>query len=508
MSSLAALLLCLFRASLARAAVPIPVSGTSPIQPIALSAYISLSIELSSFPSFAGNLSNPNEFSVNLLRNLGSFQEYMPTIRVGGNTQDRAIYDPALKSPTARSCSADPKAIQCIGPSFFHSYRTFPDTFYSHGFNLAANNVSGYQTLKQTVRLACKAIGSRINVWELGNESNLFSQWRPSGWTVSDYVGEWLNGTSHIATYLQEACPELGPPSFMAPSFSTVNSAFSPVTAFQDGLNSNQTITQISVHNYISGATKPGVTLQGTLMNHSVTVRSLTKHVNAANALASIDPAAYILGECNSLYGGGASGLSNVFGAALWVLDFTLHAASTGVIHRLHFHQAANAAYGAWSPISSVSGPPATHPPYYGKLAAARFLGASNTTTVVEIPLSSTPHESAYAAYKGGDLARFAILNMKEYNVSSTVKRPVATYNFALSGDMVESKWKVERLTAPGSDVTSNVTFGGYAYEYSTLGKGVKVNSTAAKETVQTGKDGVLTIGVSNSEAVVLTLVK
>lgn len=401
----------------------------------------------------------------------------------------------------------DPDAILCIGPSFFESYGTFPDTLYSHGFNLAANNNSGYQTLQETVPLACKAIGSRLNVWELGNEADLYiGKWRPSNWTVSDYVAEWLNGTSHIGTYLQEACPELGSPKFMAPSFSSPGGALSPVNAFQDGIDSQEAVAQTSLHNYISGATSPGVTLQGTLMNHNVTVKSLTNHVSAANALASVDPAPYILGECNSLYGGGAAGLSDVFGAALWVLDFTLYAASTGAIHRLHFHQSSSAAYSAWSPVNSSSGPPATHPPYYGKLAAARFLGASNTTVVVGIPLSSSPYEYAYAAYSGGKLVRLAVLNMNEYNSTSTAQRPVATYEFALSGSLNQSTWKVERLTAPGSDVKTNVTFGGYAYEYSSLGKGVKVNCTAATEIAQAGEDGVLSIGVSNSEAAVLVL--
>jgi hypothetical protein len=290
----------------------------------------------------------------------------------------------------------------------------------------------------------------------------------------------------------------------MAPSFSSSGSALSQVRTFQDGLDSQHDISQISLHNYITGATSPGVTLQGTLMNHSTTAASLDKQSAAAQSLSNI-PAPFILGVLNSLYGGGAAGLSDTFGAGLWVMDFTLYAASTGNIKRLHFHQSNGAAYSAWSPVASGGNPPATYTPYYGKLAAARFLGRSDSTSVVEIPLPS-PFEAAYAAYEGGKLVRIAVLNMREYNSTSTIARPAVTYSFAVNGARKGSAWTVERLTAAGSDVETGVSFGGYAYEYSTLGKAAKAQGVAIGESVRTGGNGVASVQISDSEAVVLTL--
>ncbi|OIW32796.1 glycoside hydrolase family 79 protein [Coniochaeta ligniaria NRRL 30616] len=484
------------------------VSSTSTAQPIGFAAFVSLSIELVSFPLFAGIRSAPNVFSANLVTNLGLLQGGdMPVIRVGGNSQDRAIYDPELQTATATSCAADPLAIVCIGSSFFDSYRTFPDTYYSHGFNLAANNASGYTTLAETAPLACKAIGSQLSMWEYGNEPDLYlGKWRPSNWNVSQFVTEWLNGTSHLKEYLLAACPELGTPQFMAPSFSSPGSSYSHVAAFQDGLDSQDAVNQKSLHNYITGATSPGVTLQGTLMNHNVTVKSLSKHVAAANALAAVDDKPYVIGECNSLYGGGAAGLSDTFGAALWVMDFTLYAASTGVIKRLHYHQSNGAPYSAWAPVPSGGNQPTTLPPYYGKLAAARFLSASNSTAVEEIALSSSPYESAYAAYTSGHLARIAVLNMNQYNATSASQRPSTTYTFLVGNRLVGSSWLVEKLAAPGSDVKTGVTFAGYKYEYSSLGNGVNMKSNCPKEVVKVGSNGELSVRVKDSQAVVLTL--
>lgn len=50
-------------------------------------SFVAFSIETSSFPEFAGNLSDPNDFSNNLLDNLGFYQGTKPFVRVGGNTQ-------------------------------------------------------------------------------------------------------------------------------------------------------------------------------------------------------------------------------------------------------------------------------------------------------------------------------------------------------------------------------------------------------------------------------------
>ena len=57
---------------------------------VPLEAFVSFSIEFSSFPDFAGNASHPNTFSNNLLNNLGNLTGTKPYVRVGGNTQDYA----------------------------------------------------------------------------------------------------------------------------------------------------------------------------------------------------------------------------------------------------------------------------------------------------------------------------------------------------------------------------------------------------------------------------------
>jgi hypothetical protein len=290
----------------------------------------------------------------------------------------------------------------------------------------------------------------------------------------------------------------------MAPSLSSPGSKLRPATIFNDGLNADLTVRQISLHNYITGATSPGVTLQNSLLNHTSTVASLNKHVAAANNLSSNPDLAnvpYILGEHNSLYGGGRSGLSDVFGSALWVLDFVAYGASTGVVKRMHFHQSVGAPYAAWTPTGVNA---STHPSYYGKLAAARFLGDSTKVSVSEIALpSQSPFESAYAAYdrRSKRLQRLAVVNMREFNSTQTTTRELREYSFSVAPS---SSWTIERLTASGSDVTTGVTFNGFAYEFATLGLPNLVATTA--ENISANQSGMLTVGVHDSEAVILVL--
>lgn len=419
--------------------------------------------------------------------------------------RDRAIYDPTLTSATASSCSADPEAIQCIGPSFFDSYGAFPArTKYSHNFNLAANNASGYNTLLETAPLACNALRGQFDGWEMGNEPDLFrGKWRPSNWTAAEYEAEWQNMTNHLRTYIQTACPDMAHAfDMVAPSVSSPGSGLKAADIFTAGEDSNGVVKQISVHNYMGGATDPTVTLQKTLMNHTSVVNAINNHVKYANSLAQV-PADYILGEHNSLYGGGASGTSNVFGAALWVLEISLNAASTGIIKREHFHQSVGAPYSAWIPVQTGMEAPQTLPPYYGKLAAATFLADSASIKVSIIPLGGSPYfDSGYGASVGGKLERIALLNLREYDSNSSSARGKQEYIVKVQPFQI---WEVQRLTAAGAHDVTGVTFNGYSYEYASLGRPVRAHGMSTNEVVIADGHGNLHVTVADSEAVVVT---
>ncbi|KAK5737465.1 hypothetical protein LTR17_006693 [Elasticomyces elasticus] len=520
--------LCAGSAVIARPPV-ISVPGVPSTPGVPLEAFVSYSIEFSSFPDFAGNLSAPNVFSDNLLNNLGKLQGTKPHIRVGGNTQDYAVFnasqhvteigivDPA-KSP-------DYPTTLTIGPSYFESYQTWPGTKFIHGFNLGRNSTVARQGLIDSVAYACKALeGGKLLHWELGNEPDLFktsSQGpvRPANWTEQDYVNEWLYWTREIKGALQDACPDLASNesyTFYAPSFAGTSNSLNPIVTWEDGIDTDKDIAIISTHNYISGAAVLGVTLQGTLMNHTSNVVSIAKQLNESRLLAelpdSLEPSLpFIMGETNSLYNQGRPGLSNTFGAALWGVDFNLWCA-TNNISRVHMHQGTNYRYQAWQPIETDLESKGTKAPYYGSIAVAAFMGdiVKATPSIVNLPLANE-EESAYAAYVDGKLARLIVVNMMSYNATDynsnytdDYPRPIERYTFQLPRAS-RGQVQLQRLLANGSDAISGVTFDGYSYNLELdNGMPVLLSNVTRGETARVGRNGRLSVDVPYSSAVIV----
>jgi hypothetical protein len=120
-------------------------------------------------------LSQPNTFSNHLLTNLEALQGHRPYIRVGGNTQDNALYDPGLNIAVNATFGnpdiAYPTSLT-YGVSFFEGYQALEGTHFSHGFNLGANGTAGFENLMSTLPLACAALTNRsFAYFEMGNEA-------------------------------------------------------------------------------------------------------------------------------------------------------------------------------------------------------------------------------------------------------------------------------------------------------------------------------------------------
>ncbi|KAL9109934.1 MAG: hypothetical protein Q9227_005457 [Pyrenula ochraceoflavens] len=379
---------------------------------------------------------------------------------------------------------------------------------------MAKNGSVGLDSLIATVPLACKALeDGKLAYWELGNEPDLYKTSaqgavRPANWTEASYDAEWLNKTRTLKPVLAEACPDLADSyEFFGLSFAGVSNSLNPVTAWRDGIDVDQDIAQISIHNYIGGATQPGVTLQGTLMNHTSTVTSANKFLNVSNILRPYG-LPFILGETNSLYNEGAPGLSNAFGAALWGIDFNLYCAANNV-KRVHMHQGTSYRYQSWNPVDSNTTTKGTKAPYYGNIFVASMLRNLTTTnvTVSNIPRPSI-YDAAYTAYVDSTLARVAVINMIEYNYTSSgtpSPRPSQNYTFEVPSGC--ETVGVQRLAANGSDAITGITFDGYSYNWELDdGNPVLLSNVTRGESLVVGMDGLVTVELPHSSAVILNL--
>ncbi len=476
-------------------------------------------VELAFFPEFAGNLSAPNNFSYNLLSSIASYQGTKPHIRVGGNTQDYALYNSSLPDATFGivdpSKSPDYPTTLQIGKSFFESYQTWPDVQFSHGYNLAKNSTEDHDLLLESASVACKALGGgKLLSWELGNEPDLYKtssqgHVRPPSWNESDYVNEWLNLTGELQAAVASACPDLAGDNsfkFITPSFAGTSNSLNYNKTWAAGLNTSSHIFQISSHNYIAGATQPGVTLAGTLMNHTRIRQSVDAQVIEKQALKKYGHP-FILGEANSLYNQGAPGLSNSFGAALWGVDFNLYCASQN-ISRVFMHQGLNYRYNAWQPIDTNDTAKGTKAPFYGNIAVAAMLGKNSESKVQirNLPLLGDK-DAAYAAYENNHIARIMAINLRDFNYTgAATTRPNHTYAFS-APTACSGLARLEYLHGNGSNAVTGLTWAGYSFNQELEnGKPVRLQNVTEYEMIPVDASGGFAIDVPDSSAAMVTL--
>ncbi|MCJ1293681.1 hypothetical protein MMC34_005236 [Xylographa carneopallida] len=490
-------------------------------------SFVSFAIEFYFFPDFSGNLASPNTFSNNLLSNIGNISGTKPYIRVGGNTQDLAIFDAALPVATqATYIDGHPEDIS-IGPSFFEGYSSFPGSKFIHGFNLknATNSATGWGSLLDEVPVACKSLDGKLVWWEYGNEPDVYPR-PPSTWNTSSYVDDWHNGTAAIQQQLSSSCPDMSSGTqygFVGPSLLGTG-GLPPVQLFKSGLNDNGEVKQYTMHHYMGGATD-SATLQASLMNHTaVTTKlaSILTEMSDLNIPSLINPTSaaqnsvpFTLDEANSLLNGAPAGLDilSVFGSALWTVDYMLYCASIG-LSRVHMQQGTGFLYNSWQPVA-VPGKNMninTSPPYYGNVAVAVMLGdlTKAIPQIVHVPLQGmSDYASAYAAYvNGSSLVRIAVVDLREYNASSGVPRPNSNYTFVLPSSLSisdGSEIAVQRLLAAGSDVNTGITWNGWSYAYElNNGQPVRMTNVTTGEKVMV-RDGQVSVNMVQSSAAILS---
>jgi hypothetical protein len=148
--------------------------------------------------------------------------------------------------------------------------------------------------------------------------------------------------------------------------------------------------------------------------------------------------------ECNSVYGGGKKGVSDVFASALWALDFMWTiAANKG--NGINFHSGTGLHY---SPVIFQNGVITAMPEYYAMLA---FKFGSRGGTIIPSKILQTSYNcSAYACTTGNQNYSVTLINKSDKDLSFTVQigKTVGGIDIA-------------RLAAPAVTSTTGTTFGG-----------------------------------------------
>lgn len=256
------------------------------------------------------------------------------------------------------------------------------------------------------------------------------------------------------------------------------------------------------------------VNLNSTLLNHYHTTSIAYYHSYLSNVTVAHN-VPYVMGETNSIACQGKAGVSDVFAAALWSVDYVMYLATLNV-SRVYFHMGTPYRYSPWQPIAINATERYVKPLYYGNLATAAAL-AGNGGKKVEILVNET-QLTAYGVYSasstqksGGwgwwgsrgssdkaQLQSLVVVNLAMWNsTQSAGQRPYTAVSIKdLAPGCDVSRATVTRLTAPGVEVASGITWAGQTVDTD--------GNIVGRKDVEGFSSGVVLVGAS--EAVVVSL--
>jgi hypothetical protein len=236
-------------------------------------------------------------------------------------------------------------------------------------------------------------------------------------------------------------------------------------------------------HNY------PGGTVTS-LMSHSGIVSNMAQF-DADITAAEGTGKAYVLGETNSVSGGGAATVSPLFGAALWTMDYVVYATTKNIKRSYFHHGTIGLCYYCWWGRYDMGAP------YYGAYAATAALADGAYISALD---PGTTNYAAYVIYDSSKKPLRALLYNSDFYASGT--RP--SVSFTLSG-LTATSVQAKRLTAANAnsrvDEGSNPTFGGQTFANVTCA----IQGTATFETTSV-VSGAASFTVYASEALLVYL--
>lgn len=501
------------------AITPQPTSGASGI---ISPSFAGFGIEPSNLFSYTGG-SEENQLTKNLMENLANYTGTPPHLRIGGNTQDYFIWD---ENQGEYECANNPNPVGqgafatdmlIIGPRYFEVLNRFPsNTPITFGLNLA---YSEDDYIEQITTMATQAVErlDHVNLvsLEIGNEPDLYLQngFRTGPWGGQVYTQQWLDRAS--AVWQQVLRPRGLPSNFFEPgtTASTIGTSFEiddletfGITVLANG-SEHPYISSWNQHDYyyyIGVSTHP--ITQYSFMTLSTTNDQFAAWVEQIQQ-AMNTPYPYALREMGVVGPIGLNDVTDIFGAALWSLNFLFYAATLN-ISSVQMHMTDNSNASAWQPVQFYGNDPFVRPNYYSFAAFDQTIGPTCQAQVGGYILHDAPdpyggRTAAYSVYQDGLLASIVLINSNPANVSQADK-PTLTFSLSLPTQFAGEDLYLAYLTNEGADAKHGTTFDGISYEESGDGTPTRVNDTVHRVTIN--DDGTVDVPVRDTEAVIANI--
>jgi hypothetical protein len=354
-------------------------------------------------------------------------------LRVGGNSVDETLWDPSDAGGPKTDAAPD----GVITPGDVNGLAALAkaatwQVLYGVNMKTSSPTLAGDEA-----QYASGALGSALYGFEIGNEPDVYSSVvsSPGAWTYDAYVMDWTSFASAIHA-TTPAAPLTGPAAAYNYKVWTVPFAMDEASA----------ILLLTQHYYVANGEAPTSTIELLLSPNPGLVTELEAISKAATTNAIKDR--YRLSECNSFYNGGAPGVSDGYGTALWAIDFLFANAANGS-SGVNFHGGGDGP--GYTPIADNDGMVVgARPLFYGLVLFARA-GHGKMLKVTGDP--TTVNFSAYAIGTGGTTSSVVLSNK---DASMTVHAVVDV------GSKITSVGAT-RLAGPSLGATTGVTLGGVA---------------------------------------------
>ena len=416
----------------AQVTLQIPTESTGPHMP---EDFIGLSYEVQQF----------TDLSFFSAQNTGLIREFKRlnvhgVLRLGGNTSEYEWWKPTPESnepehPQVREVAGEPRAQYY--PVTAEAVRNLAGFLRATGWTCLYGIGMGTNTPERAAAEAvyvAKALGDRLQYFQIGNEVDLFSRHLrdPKTWSAKVYLDEWLA----MARAVTKAVPEAR---FGMPDVAANVGWLTEIAQMWPSVQDPPHVTTLTHHYYFGGpATNPEVNIPNLLK--PATMARVQKTADTATAAADKMGARVRMTEGNTCYRGGKPGVSDVFAAALWSADYALLLASNNYsglnLHGGTGKSVANSV-GGFLPgdvmLQNAGATPeqiASHPhPFYTPIAMFRdqytlepvayglkFAGALCGSTLVKADLTGQIQATgmdatAYAAKLPGGAMTVVILN-------------------------------------------------------------------------------------------------
>ena len=386
--------------------------------------FMGLGYEISSVAR-VGLLSAANPVYVQLVRTLGR----NGVIRVGGNTADYATYAAGGQAVSVpKGTVVNDRVLRDLG-GFLQATGWSLIWVVDLGEGSVAEAVTEAKAVKA-------AVGERLLAVEIGNEPDLF---RHEGHRQGEYGYEqWYAEYRRYREALRKELPGLplaGP---------DVAGATEWVTRFAADERGE---VRVLTHHYYREGENAGSTLEK-LLRPDPKLQPQLDELRAASKVAGVP---YRICEVNSFSGGGRPGVSDSFGAALWVLEYLFELAAAGC-GGVNMETGVNQRgfVSSYSPIADDErGHYRAAPEFYGMLAFAQ--AGVGQVVGCEVVDSGGRNVSAYATRQAGGGVTLCLIN----------KESAAEVEVMVEGMGAGREGRVLRLTGPSLESKTGVKLGG-----------------------------------------------